>query len=192
MAIEVFKPSVRLSSKYAIKSAGSHFYTIGLSHYKFGDSNRSRFNNPYFIFINLLVIIIKNVLSLILKTKNISTSIFLGDYVFFISMRYQLYLFQIIGFLHILIIQLIHYWYYHYNIYPLYLKPFEMIAGLSSPQSIGLTQENDVIGFIKYTDRLFKISKVCALFAFPVGFSFSMYLTFKYCTYIQLILLVFM
>ena len=43
-----FDVDSELRGKYRIKSAGNHFYEIGLTFYQFGDEKRTWFHNPYF------------------------------------------------------------------------------------------------------------------------------------------------
>jgi hypothetical protein len=55
--------------------------------------------------------------------------------------------------------QLLHYWKYYKNESPSYLKPLEMICGLVSPKSIGLTNREDINQLLNKSKRMFQFSK---------------------------------
>jgi len=63
--------------------------------------------------------------------------------------------------------QLSHYYNYKKNIKPSYLKLFEMISGLVSPQSIGLTNEAEVYKIIKRSKMLFQLCHVICVIVIP-------------------------
>ena len=67
-----------------------------------------------------------------------------------------------------LIAQYLHYKDYKNNKRPKYLKPFQMIEGLISPQSIGLINKVEIIQFIKLTKKLLFISNLYSTKLFPI------------------------
>ncbi len=70
--------------------------------------------------------------------------------------------------------QLFHYWKYYKNESPSYLKPFEMISGLVSPKSIGLTNREDINQLLKKFNPMFKVSKLMIIGLSFAGFCISL------------------
>jgi hypothetical protein len=148
-----------LPSNLIIDSAGSHLYRSGLSLFKFGDKPRYKLCNPLLIFIVLLYIIIKCFIFLLFKSNDHNFNIMIGNYPYFLGIENHINLLIIIGFIMPLIFQLINFYNYYNNIKPIYLKPFEMLSGLISPQSIGLNSTENIIKLIKLTKRLLIVEK---------------------------------
>ncbi len=84
----MFDSSVILPASTIIKSAGSHLYRIGLSHYQFGDKKRTKLSNPWFIFIIMFILWIRFMLTLVLRTENKNISIMIGDFAYFLKIRH--------------------------------------------------------------------------------------------------------
>jgi hypothetical protein len=69
--------------------------------------------------------------------------------------------------------QILHYWKYYKNESPSYLKPFEMISGLVSPKSIGLSNREDINQLLKRSKFMFKVSKLLTFGPTFTGFCIS-------------------
>jgi hypothetical protein len=140
-----------------LNNAGSHLYFYGLSHFKFGSKQRTKLFNPWFIFIFNLAFLIKFIICLLNDNSDnhLLFKIF-GDWIHFLNVKIYLHFTFIIVWNLSIISQIIHYYQYKTNQYPIYLKPFEMMCGLVSPKSIGLTNEKDIYGIIKYTKLVFR------------------------------------
>jgi hypothetical protein len=67
-----------------------------------------------------------------------------------------------------LISQLHHFYYYLYDIKPSYLKPFEMMSGLRSPKSIGLTDKKVIQEFMKRQRLLMNIYEILTAKVLPI------------------------
>ena len=67
-----------------------------------------------------------------------------------------------------LISQLHHFYYYKYDIKPSYLKPFEMMSGLRSPKSIGLTDEKVIQQFMRRQRLLLNVCEIFTEKALPL------------------------
>jgi hypothetical protein len=159
--IQVFDPKKLLSSEKIIESAGSHLYLIGLSRFPFGPKKRNRFNNPLFSLLLLSVFFIRCVLMISLsEEKAQKLALISGDYSEFFKVRKHFNL-GLLGFISTAIVdQLIYSWIHYKNIKPNYLKPFEMMSGLISPQSIGLTEEEAVDRLLKRAKIIFKFFEI--------------------------------
>ena len=59
---------------------GEKFYSIGLSHFRFGHQKRGLIYNPFLVLVVCVIIIIRDIVSCLAKDQNIS--IILGDMAF--------------------------------------------------------------------------------------------------------------
>ena len=140
-----------LPSNLVIRNAGNDFNRIGLSLFKCGSEKRIKLHNPLFVFTIITFFALKTVLSLTLIKDEDKDSLFLlfGDIGHFMKFRYQVnravVAYALIG----MSSQIITYSNYKNAIKPSYLKPFEMMSGLVSPQSIGLTNRKDIYKLVK-------------------------------------------
>jgi hypothetical protein len=162
--IDVDKP---LPSIIALKSAENHLYRIGLSLFSFGSAMRNRFHNPFFILFVDCVEVIRSITAIHLKEDKYRL-LLMGDFAYFINCQNFLNLVVILWGLLALFSQSLHYWKYYNNESPSYLKPFEMICGLVSPKSIGLTNREHIIQLLNKSKIMFKVSN---FLAFGTGFA---------------------
>jgi hypothetical protein len=160
---KVFIPSAILPPEVVISSAESHLYRIGLSLYPMGSKSRPKLNNPLFIFVINSLVALRHLVSMQLSEEDRYAFELLSDWSYFYGAREIFGLTVIIFVLWSNISQLLHYWYYKKNIKPSYLKPFEMMSGLVSPQSIGLYNEKDVTKMMKRFKLLIKLSEFNAI-----------------------------
>jgi len=151
-----FDPKRLLPSNIRIDSAETHLYRIGLSLFPNGIIKRNRFHNPILIFIIQIYLIIKSIISLLINGEDSDIFIIIGDYGYFLGLKLHVDIVFIFVTSISLVSQLIHYYNYKNDIKPSYLKPFEMISGLISPKSIGLTDEKEIYKIIKISKILFK------------------------------------
>jgi hypothetical protein len=159
MGRKVFKPSTNLPPEMVISSAGSHLYRMGLSLYPIGSKSRPKLNNPLFILIIHSLVALRHFISMQLSEEDRYAFDLLSDWSYFVNAREVFGLTLIVYALWCIISQLLHYWYYKKDIKPSYLKPFEMMSGLISPQSIGLYNEKDVTKMMKRFKLLIKFLK---------------------------------
>ena len=147
------------------KSAGSDLYRIGLSLFPFGSQKRKRIYNPYIIFSINVMFILRSILLLSLNDDNYNNYLYMGDYAFFLDKELSIYLNCVILFVlfFLIVSHLMHFWYYKKDIKPSYLKPFEMMSGLVSPKSIGLTDTDVVYRLIKTSKTLLIILKISVI-----------------------------
>ena len=64
--------------------------------------------------------------------------------------------------------QLIYYYNYKNDIKPTFLKVFEMMSGLVSPKSIGLTNEKQIYKLIIWAKKLFIICELVSKISIPL------------------------
>jgi len=149
-----------------IISAETYLYRIGLSLFK--ESERTKLHNPKFIFIINIISIIRSIISLQLPEENVKLFIMNGDFSYFLGIRTHFNIAYCLYILLALTSQLIHYNNYRNNIKPSYLKPFAMMSGLISPQSIGLTDRDQIYKMIKLSKLSFFICRLNTEKVFPV------------------------
>ncbi len=160
MGKNLFNPSVILPPEMVISSAGSHLYKIGLSLYRMGSKSRPKLNNPLFIFIVHSLVFLRHCVSMRLSEDNRYAFELLSDWSYFLNSREVIALTVFLYVLWSNTSQILHYWYFKRNIKPSYLKPFEMMSGLVSPQSIGLYNEKDIRIMMKRFKLLIKLSEI--------------------------------
>jgi len=163
-----FSSSNILPKEAIITAAGSHLYRIGLSLFPNGRVKRSLLYNPVLIFILILVVFIRSVFLLLLSDEYEYLFPYLGDFYHYFNVRVHGNSVVALFCLFSLTSQLIHYYNYKNDIKPSYLKPFEMISGLVSPKSIGLTNEAEIYKMIKYSKTLFFAIEITSIMIVPL------------------------
>ena len=171
-----FNPNKLLSSNLVIKSIDSHLYSIGLSLFKNGNFKRRNFQNPVFMFIIQLQIFIRQCISLSVFEENPEIFVYIGDVGYFIKARYHYAVACGLIMLISLISQILHFINYKKSIKPSYMRPFEMMSGLTSPQSIGLNDEEEIRKMIRISKYLFKVCKILPLFMFCLIFTLTFWI----------------
>jgi len=184
-----FDPKTLLPETIIVSSAGTHFYSIGLSLFQNQSVKRKRYNNPLFIFFVNLQMLIRCMVALNLSENNELMFLIIGEFSRFLKIRIQYSLAVILIILLPLMSQIIHYYNYKNNIKPEYLKPFDMISGLVSPQSIGLTDKEEIYKLVKQSKTLFICCEFLLNRATPLIGFFMNFLTFSLnCSLNQLII----
>jgi hypothetical protein len=158
--VENFDPSELLPPEVLVTSAGSHLYRIGLSHFPYGWKRRKKFHNPLLIALLNVIFVAKCVTSLLISEENPELFIILFDFSYFVNSRIHVNICVSFVAILTLVSQLLHYINYKKNIKPSYLKPFDMISGLVSPKSIGLTNKVKIYKLLKISKQLFFICDI--------------------------------
>jgi len=135
----------------------NNLYKIGLNLISSGTKKRSIFKNPLLIFSLNFVIVVKSIISLLLTEENENLLIINGDFAHLLHVRIHGNICIILFFLFCLISQLLYFYNFKNGIKPIYLKVFDMMSGLVSPKSIGLTNKEEIYGMIRTTKVLFRI-----------------------------------
>ena len=129
-----------LPSHMTILSAGTHLYSIGLSLHSLDSSmKRKAVNNPFFIFIITFIYFTLRLSSVLFMDGMTDRQYFIfGDYPHFLMARQHINLFHTFSFFTVLSSQVIHIWHYYRSPRkPSYLRPFELMSGRCSPNSLG-------------------------------------------------------
>jgi len=169
-----FDPAYVLPEAKLLTDASSHLYGIGLSHYAFNSTKpRNMFHNPLVILIVNLTLFIRCIVSLNLKEENCNPDIFMyiGDFAHFLKLRIHWNIAYLLYVSLALISQALHCWSFHTNSSRLWYKPFEMMSGSVSPQSIGITDELEIDKMIKRAKSIFLMTE----FALNVSMPFAVF-----------------
>ena len=174
-------PFKTLPSNLVIKNAGNDFYRIGLSLFKFGSEKRIKLHNPLFVFTINTLYSIKCGLSLAFLKDDDNDGLFLliGDLGHFMKVRYHMNICIILYALIGMSSQIINYWYYKNNVKPSYLKLFEMMSGLVSPQSIGLTNKKHIYKIVMRMKFLLFGARIILISTVRISIAVSMILLFQ-------------
>jgi hypothetical protein len=151
----ILNPYEPLPPELLVTSAGSHLYRIGLSHFPNGWKRRKKFHYPLLIALLNVIILVKSITSLLLTEENPELFIILFDFSYFLNVKIHYNTCVIVIIILTLVSQILHYINYKKNLKSSYLKPFEMMSGLVSPQSIGLTNEVKIYKLVKLSKQLF-------------------------------------
>jgi hypothetical protein len=157
--MESFDVNKPLPQSIAFDSLDNHLYRIGLSLISKNHEKRSRFYNPLVISSVNIICLIKCVVSLILSEENEKLLIINGDFAHFLGSKTHLNVVGFLIFLLTLIQQLNYYYNTKNNINPKYHKVYDMMCGLVSPKSIGLTNGEEIYKLIKESKLLFSLCR---------------------------------
>ena len=167
-----------LPQELTVKSADNILHRTGLplistnSYHK-----RNLFYNPIIIFIFLVFYVIKEFIILSLDEENDLIFKMLGSWGHFIGIRRQIAFMFVITALLPLLIQLIYYNNYRNGIKPTFLRVFQMMSGLVSPKSLGLTDEQQIRRLLKSTKTSLKYVKINNNIILPI-MAFNIMITF--------------
>ena len=151
-----------LPQNLIIKSAENKLLSIGLIYRTNNNSNvfRGILYNPLFIFTIISIGIIKLFIGLLLPEDNAYIFKIIGDFTYFLGIRIYGNIAGILYFSLAFISQLIYYYNYKNDIKPTFLKVFQMMSGLVSPKSIGLTNKEQIYKLVKQTNTLFVLNEI--------------------------------
>ena len=148
-----------LPNSLRIYSADNQLYRIGLClkppkiYVK-----RHCFSKPIFVAFILWYYLITNVILLVNNGKNELIVLIFGDFSHILGIGIQYKIAFIFTLIFTISIQLIYYYNYWKGIEPTFLSVFEMMSGLVTPNSIGLSDPQSVRRFINTSKTLFKIN----------------------------------
>src|SRR6195952_137217 len=155
-------PNKCLPPELIIESVDDILYRIGLSFDSLRDPpKRSQFNNPFIVFITLFAILSEKLITLTVNEENDWILKVIGDLGYLIGVRIYIN----IAFILTSILGLTSQWIYYYNyrngIKPTFLRVFQMMSGLVSPKSLGLTDEQQIRKLCDKTKTLNSTVKFC-------------------------------
>jgi len=161
-----------LPDNLIIKSAATHLYKSGLSLYPYEFVQRNKYHNPLLVFILNLQLFIRCITLSLLSDENKYMLMIFGDFSQFLNVRIHFNICSSLIALIAFVSQIIHYYNFKNDIKPSYLKPFEMMSGLCSPKSIGLTNQTQIHKIIKLSKNLFTLSDISCRIVLPfLGFT---------------------
>jgi hypothetical protein len=157
--MDSFDASKFLPQNIVLNGAQNLLYRIGLNLISNGPEKRRIFYNPLLIFNLNIAIVIKSIASVLMPVENGKLLSFFGDFTHFYGAKIHLNIFIIFIHSFALIPQIIDFYNYKNGIKQTYLKVFEMMSGLISPKSIGLTNKEEIYKMMKVSKTLFSLGK---------------------------------
>ena len=161
-------PNVILPQNVIISSAENNLYRIGLCLTSKSDLKRNKLHNPLLIFSVNSIVLLRNLISLLTPNHYKYVFIIIGDFSYFLGIKIHINIAVALYILLAITSQLIYYYNYKNDIKPTFLKVFEMMSGLVSPKSIGLTNKEDIYKLIKLSKNLFYICELIVKIPVPV------------------------
>ena len=154
-------PNKCLPPELTVQSVEHILHRIGLTL----DSTKSYpkrklFFNPIIIFSFFVLFNIREVIIISMTEENDLTLKILGSIGYLMGIRVLLSIFFILYSSLQMCFQLIYYYNYRNGIKPTFLRVFQMMSGLVSPKSIGLTDEHHIQKLLKLTKPLIKCLKM--------------------------------
>ena len=153
-----------LPHEMRISSAGQHLYSIGLTPYRNGCDRKSRpalshpiiafAFNAFFIFKHIIYLLIYN------KLKDHKFLVYWGDVGALINMQHTCTLIITIIWGLAIVTQVLHHDYHWRGRQPNYLGVFNMMSGMITPYSIGLTDEKTVRTLLRRSRIAFKFIRI--------------------------------
>ena len=170
-----FDPDQLLDEKYQVKSAGSHFYKIGLSLIKFEENDqRIAYHSVYSNSMWVSIVIIRSIVSMLIPVHSgDAIRVYLGDFAFFLNSVYHLNPMNILMFLTTVDSIIINVLDYVSHRKQTFLKPFGVLSGRCSPKSVGLSNEQNIIRIAKIFKFGVKMVKIFSLNVMVVGILMS-------------------
>ena len=169
-----FDPKEVLPQNVIISSAENNLYRIGLCLTSRNHLNRNKLHNPLLIFIVNSIVFIKCLISLLSPNDCKELFIIIGDFGYLLGIKIHINVAIVLYTLLAITSQLIYYYNYKNDIKPTFLKVFEMMSGLVSPKSIGLTNEKQIYKLIKFSKILFFICELVVKIPVPIfGFTIN-------------------
>jgi hypothetical protein len=173
--MDSFDANKVLLQNIILKGAENHLYRIGLNLKYDRNKKRRIFYNPILIFSVNIAIVIKSIVRLLTHEENKKFLIIIGDFSHFLGLKTHYNVILIFSIFSAPISQLISYYNYKNGIKQTYLKVIDMMSGLISPKSIGLTNKEEIYKLMKKSKILFSfciwnINNVLP----PIGFSLNL------------------
>ena len=162
-----FDPNNILDEKYQVKSAGSHFYEIGLSLINANNSKRLCFHNVYANFTMVVIIMTRSIISMLIPEGYENIRIYIGDFPYFLNSVYHLNPCIFLMFTILLSSIKINMAEYKAGKPQSHLNLFGIISGKCSPGSLGLTNElyiTKMTKLVKYGEIMVRVFSTNVLF----------------------------
>jgi hypothetical protein len=157
-----------LPQSYIIPESGQHLYKIGLTHFRVGNSDEESKQHIYYRFFVIIICVIFFTHSLIaLSVPNDiykDVHLYNGDWAYnYPEVRYHMKISMLSCSIIVILSAILHL----INDNISWFKPFEMMFGLVTPASIGLTDKEDVKKLLKRSKLCLGIVKITTYFLIP-------------------------
>jgi hypothetical protein len=159
-----------LPQSYIIPESGQHFYKIGLTHFKVGNTEKESKQHLCYRFFVVIIYVRFFIYSLIALSvpndKYRDVFIYNGDWAYnYPEVRYHLNISVLFCSIIAILSTILHVT----NVNISWFKPFEMMSGLVTPASIGLTDSEDVEKLLKRSKLYLRIVEITTYFLVPTA-----------------------
>jgi hypothetical protein len=157
-----------LPQSYIIPESGQHFYKIGLNHVRVGNNDKESKQHLYYRFFVIIIYVIFFIHSLISLSvpndKYRDVFMYNGDWAYnYPEVRYHMNITMLFCSIIAILSTILHVT----NDNISWFKPFEMMSGLVTPASIGLTDSEDVEKLLKRSKLYLEIAEITTYFLVP-------------------------
>src|ERR1700712_2335163 len=162
-------PNKCLPPELVIESVDDILYRIGLSFDSLRDRpKRKLIDHPLVAFVMVSIFMTERIITVSLSDGFDVPFKALGSVGHFIGVRRLFDLFFILNAVFNLSSQLLYYYNYRNGIKPTFLRVFQMMSGLVSPKSLGLTDEQQIRKLVKITQWLLSLMFLNNNIAIPI------------------------
>ena len=155
-----------LPPELTVQSVDDILYRIGLTFESTHPSTKRRLlSQPLIIFIYSLIILVKDCILFSLSDDHERIFMYFDGHL--LSARRHCHLLVITSETLAISSQIIYYYNYRNGKKPTFLRVFQMMSGLVSPKSLGLTDETEILKLMKTAKTLFKYTGLNLLSVFP-------------------------
>ena len=158
------KPYRLLPKEFQVKGADCHLYRIGLTFFEpVSNKSRNRFHNPLIVFLFAIQLFIHQMIIVVLPQNSHKIHLYFGDIGYFIGAQIPLgQSYALIGLLAVFS-QICNFYNHKRGIKPNDLRVFQMMVGVGTPKSLGLTDSVIVVELLENTRRVLKLTRfICS------------------------------
>ena len=149
-----FNPNKFLPPEQRVESVGDILFENGLCPKSNRDPHkRLIIDHPLFIITILLINVLQILIALWLGDKDEYYLIVYGDVGHWFGQKYYIAIFRMIATVLLLSTIFLHYYNHINRIEPKYMKVFKMISGSSTPRSIGIINEAQILTLVRRADK---------------------------------------
>ena len=157
MNVKTIDPGKKLPPNLVFKPTTTYLWRIGLCLERPSNVKRRFLHIPLYIFVIMIFQVIKSLYFIQYLEDNESLSIKLGNIGFFLKMNFHFNMGSNLFFYLAVYSQVVYYYNYRTGVEPTFLRVFNMMAGQTTPRSVGLTNDKQILSLIRKTRLMFTL-----------------------------------
>lgn len=166
---EILPPNLRIGQ------SENHLYRIGLCLTCERPADRNAFHKPWLVFGVNLTFLLKTLYCICLDEED-QALLYLGDFSHLIGIRLHFNLACLFYTGFAVSLQVTQVYNYLRHIKPNYMSVFDMMSGLRTPKSMGITNQREILAITRTTRKIFLIARFATQTSVPI-FQFTLSLT---------------